>query len=40
MFAGHSFRKTVQCLLNDAVVKSPKTLSFRAKRKILLKQSH
>ena len=27
------------CLLNDAVVKSPKTVSFRAKRKILLKQS-
>jgi len=40
MFAGHSFRKIVQCLLNDAVVKSPKTVSFRAKREILLMQSN
>ena len=40
IFAGHSFRKIIQGLLNDAVVKSPKTVSFRAKWKILFKQSH
>jgi len=40
MFAGHSFRKIIYSLLNDAVVKSPKTVSFRAKREILFKQSH
>jgi len=28
MFAGHSFLKIVQCLLNDAVVKSPQPCHF------------
>ena len=32
--------KLFSAYFNDAVVKSPKTVSFRAKRKILLKQSH
>jgi len=32
IFAGHSFLKIIQGLLNDAVVKSPKTVSFRTKR--------